>query len=377
MIKIVHVITDLDIGGAETMLSRLVIGMDRKRFSNSVVSLTQPGHFGHVIQSNEIRVSSLLMQRSIPNPIGIWRLTRFLQQERPDIVQTWLYHADLLGLLVGKLAHIPIIVWNVRCAEMDMTRYSTLSRFVRYLLIKLSFLPKMILCNSNAGQRYHEGLGYRALRWTIIPNGVDLNNYLPDSEAYTKLRLDLGLSNDSLLIGLIARFDPMKDHVTFLRGAEKILKAYPDIHFVLAGAGISSQNSKLSETIRACHLEKNIHLLGERVDVPRVLAGLDILASSSYGESFPNVIAEAMACGVPCVATDVGDSSWIVGETGRVVLPKNPEALATALGEIVALGKQERCRLGLAARQRIMENFDIERIVSRYEQCYEALVAGS
>ena len=356
------------------MLSRLVIGMDRQRFLNRVVSLTRPGHLGHGIQRSGIQVHSLLMQRGIPNPLGIWRLTRYLQKERPDILQTWLYHADLLGVLIGKLTKIPVIAWNVRCSEMDMKRYHPLSRLVRYLLIRFSPVPKMVLFNSKAGKQFHEQLGYRPCNSYIMPNGIDLDRFSPDQSARTKLRCELGISNNILLIGLVARFDPMKDHTTFLRATRLVSTSHPNVHFILAGTSVDDQNSELTNSITALNLKDNVHLLGERKDVRAILAGLDVVSSSSaFGEGFPNIIVEAMACGVPCVVTNVGDSSWIVGKTGRVVPPKNPEALATAWSELIEMKKEERYKLGLAARQRIKGQFDIAKVVNRYQQCYEKL----
>ena len=377
MIKIVHLITGLDIGGAESMLSRLVIGMDRQRFLNRVVSLTAPGPLSHGIQKSGIQVHSLLMQRSIPNPLGMWRLTRYLQNERPDILQTWLYHADLLGVLIGKLTKMPVIAWNVRCSEMDMKHYPPLSRLVRYLLIKFSTVPKVVLFNSKAGQQFHEELGYRPCNSYIIPNGIDLDQFFPDQDARTKLRCELGLSNTILLIGLVARFDPMKDHTTFLQAARVVSRSHPHVHFILAGTSIDYQNSELTNSILEWNLKDNVHLLGERKDVRAILSGLDIVSSSSaFGEGFPNIIVEAMACGVPCVVTSVGDSSLIVGKTGRVVPPKNPEALAEAWSELILMKKEERDKLGLAARQRIIEQFDLAKVINRYQQCYEDLVAN-
>ena len=375
MIKIVHVITDLDIGGAEAMLSRLIVGMDRERFINYVVSLTRPGPLGDVIQASGTPVYSLQMRRGVPNPLGVWRLFRLIRKECPHVLQTWLYHADLLGLLVGKLVGIPVIAWNVRCSEMDMRQYSTLSNFVRRVLVKLSSQPEVVVINSRAGQQFHESLGYRPRRWNVIPNGIDVDRYSPDSSARVKLRFELGVSINIILIGLIARFDPMKDHLNFFQAARCLLKTHPETHFVLAGQGIDHQNTVLTTSITTFKVRENIHLLGERKDVQSILAGLDIVCSSSaYGEGFPNVVGEAMACGVPCVVTNVGDSACVVKDTGKVVPPKDPKALASAWKELIEMGHEGRWQLGLTARQRIKENFDLGKIVAQYEHFYEDIV---
>ena len=374
MIRILHLITDLNTGGAEIMLSRLVLSMNRGRFDNKVVSLTNLGQLGGDIQASGVPVFSLQMRRGIPNPLGIWRLFRLVKKERPQVLQTWLYHADLLGLLVGKLVRVSAITWNVRCSEMDMAQYSALSSIVRSVLVKLSRLPEAVVSNSMAGRQFHEAFGYRPRKWTVIPNGIDVDRFSPNPEARTKLRLELGVSHDIILVGLIARFDPMKDHINFLQAAKCLLKTHPKTHFVLAGQEIDHQNTELTNSINALNIRENVHLLGERMDVQLILPGLDILASSSFSEGFPNVVGEAMACGLPCVVTDVGDSAWIVQDTGRVVSPRDPQALANGWRELIEMGSEHRQQLGLVARQRVKESFDLKKIAVQYENFYEELV---
>lgn len=373
MIKILHLITDLSTGGAEMMLYKLLSRMDNSRFQNIVVSLTDKGTLGRSIEDMGIPVFTLGMHRKLPNPMGLLRLLRILRKENPRVLQTWLYHADLLGLLGGRLAHVPAIVWNLRCTDADSRHYSKLSAFIVYILAKLSTLPSTVLVNSKAGLRMHETLGYRPQRWLLVPNGFDLDRFCPDPEARIKLRHELDLQGDTILIGLVARYDAMKDHTTFLDAASLLVKDYPDVHFILAGRGVDYNNSELTNIITSLGIEKNIHLLGERRDIPHITAALDIASSSSYGEGFPNVVGEAMACGVPCVVTDVGDSALLVGDTGRLVPPKSPCSLFEAWHELIEMGQEERRRLGIAARCRIRENFSLSSIVAQYEKLYEEL----
>ncbi|MDD5473279.1 MAG: glycosyltransferase [Candidatus Methanoperedens sp.] len=373
MIKILHLITDLSTGGAEMMLYKLLSRMDNSRFQNVVVSLTDKGTLGGPIEDMVIPVFTLGMHRKLPNPMSLLRLLRILRKERPQILQTWLYHADLFGLLAGKFVHVPAIVWNLRCTDADSRHYSKLSAFIVYILAKLSAFPDTVLVNSKAGLQLHEALGYHPQRWLLVPNGFDLDQFRPNSEARIKLRLELDLPGDAFLIGLVARYDSMKDHATFLNAASLLVKDYPDIHFVLVGRGVDYNNSDLINIITSLGIEKNIHLLGERRNIPNITAALDIASSSSYGEGFPNVVGEAMACGVPCVVTDVGDSALLVGDTGRLVSPKNSYSLCEAWHELIKMGQDERRRLGIAARCRIRENFSLPSIVAQYEKLYEEL----
>jgi glycosyltransferase involved in cell wall biosynthesis len=208
----------------------------------------------------------------------------------------------------------------------------------------------------------------------VIPNGIDTRQFVPSAQARLSVRSELRLSEDALLIGLIGRFHPMKDHANFLKAAALVSKTHPLAHFVLVGRDVDRQNQRLNKSIEELGLADRVHLLGERQDTARLTAALDIFSlSSSYGESCPNVIGEAMACGVPCVVTDIGDARWIVGEAGRVVPPRAPQALAGAWKEIIDLGPDTRKALGVFARSRVIENFPLHSVIARYEYLYEAV----
>jgi glycosyltransferase involved in cell wall biosynthesis len=376
MIKIVHLITDLSTGGAEMMLYKLLSRLDR-RFCCQVVCMTDAGTLGHRIEALGLRVTTLGMSRGLPSLRGIWHFYRLVRKERPHIVQTWLYHADLLGLMVGKGAGVPAIAWNVRCSNMDMRHYRTLSGMTFRLLAKLSVWPDVVVTNSEAGRRFHEMAGFHPRRWAVIPNGFDVERFLPDPAARRKLRSELSCAADVCLIGMIARDDPMKDHPTFLKAARRLASGAAEVQFVLAGLGMDLKNRDLTQKIESLGLSRSIHLLGERNDVQAVMAALDIATvSSAYGEGFPNVLGEAMACGIPCVATDVGDAAVLIGATGKVVPPRNPEALAGAWEELIARGPDGRRRLGEAARERVKAHYDLPMIVKQYEQCYESLASS-
>jgi glycosyltransferase involved in cell wall biosynthesis len=383
MVRITHVITGLQRGGAEMMLYRLLDRSDRRRFQHVVVSLTDEGALGRAIRDLGVPVRTLGMRRGIPDIRAVWRLARLMGRERPAVIQTWLYHADLVGLIAGKLAGIRTTVWNVQCSDMDMRQYSRSSRLTRRLLSALSAAPAAVIVNSERGHLVHQRIGYRPRRWVIIPNGIDLARFRPDPEASVRLRKELGLPLSARLIGMVARYDPMKDHATFLRAAAEFLRngaagAQADVHFVLVGRGVTWENPRLRALADSLGLRAHLHLLCERGDVECLLPGLDLASLSSlFGEGWPNVVGEAMACGVPCVVTDVGDARAIVGETGRVVPPADPEALARAWAELLACSEEERRALGAAARERIAVHFSLERVVRQYEDLYEELASGS
>lgn len=369
---VLHVITGLETGGAEGMLARLV--RMPGSFRHVVASLIGEGTWGERLRAAGIEVLDLGMRRTALAPIAIWRLAYSVRRLRPAVLQTWMYHADLLGLVSGILSRRTPVVWNLRCSDMELSNYSRMTRAVVQANRHLSNFPEAIVVNSNAGRRLHESLGYHARRWAVIPNGFELDAFRPNNAARLKIRQELGLPKDSVLIGLVARFDPMKDHETFLLAARDLGRRGAEAYFVLVGRGVDGRNPVLRGQIDKNELAGRVHLLGERRDIDEVTAALDIATSSSaYGEGFSNAIGEAMACGVPCVVTDVGDSAYIVDETGLVVPRKDPAALARAWAELLAMDPEGRRQLGLAARARIVENFDLPKVVAQYESLYEDL----
>jgi glycosyltransferase involved in cell wall biosynthesis len=372
-IKIMHLITGLDTGGAEVSLQRLTSKMDRDRFYNVVVSLTTPGPLSAAIRDQGIRVEAIYMSRFLPSPTAIWRLYRLLRIERPDVLQTWLYHSDLCGLLAGRLARVPAIAWNIRCSNMGKEYQRGGNGILLRMLAQLSRYPDVIVANSHAGQDEHEAMGYDAKRWAVLQNGFDLDIFKPDADARSSLRQELGLPDDTAIIGLVARYDPIKDHEGFLRAAAELSFTNTNVHFVLAGGGIDQDNGTLNTLIDQLGIRKRLHLLGRRDDVPKLIAGLDIATCCSLGEGFPNVIGEAMACAVPCVVTDVGDAARIVGETGIIVPPGDVQALARGWGEMLAKSSASRAVLGRRAQERIESKYSLVRCVASYEVLYQEL----
>jgi glycosyltransferase involved in cell wall biosynthesis len=286
-----------------------------------------------------------------------------------------MYHANLLGVIAGKLAGVPHIVWNIRSSNIDFSHYRRLTRWTVFLGARLSGFVDAVIVNSEVGRSVHRAWGYHNARMIVIPNGFNIDHLKPDPSARGSVRAELGVRQDTLLIGLIARYHPRKDHASFLNAAALLCRREPLVHYLLAGDGVALENSELSHLVRENGLERHIHLLGRRRDIPRLTAALDIATSSSaFGEGFSNAVGEAMACGVPCVVTDVGDAADIVGDTGSVVPAGNPEALARGLADMMDLGPDGRKALGQRARQRVEARFSQARMVEAYESLYERLV---
>lgn len=374
-LRVIHVITGLETGGAETFLCRLLSRLPRERFKSLAVTMIRPGHMAGRIRALGIPVATLGMKRGRPSIGGLKKLMGLLQDFRPDVVQTWLYHADLLGLLATRFAVEAPVVWNLRCSDMDLSRYPLGTRLTAWLCARLSRLPEAVVANSEAARDLHLARGYKPRRFEVLENGFDLNEFRPDPAARARMRKEFGLPPDAPVVGLLARFDPMKDHATFCRAAGILARRMPEARFLLCGSGVTRVNRGLLGMVREAGIEERTVLAGHRSDAPAVLPALDALCSSSASEGFPNTLGEAMACGVPCAATDVGGAARILGDTGRLVPPGDPEALAAALGGLLALPAEERAALSARCRERIAAHFSLEAAAGRYAALYEDLAA--
>jgi glycosyltransferase involved in cell wall biosynthesis len=371
-ISITHIINGLHTGGAEMMLYKLLCQINRQRFEPSVITLIGGDNLKTRVEKLGIQVYSLGMTRGVPSLKAVVRLAKLLRQHPPDIVQTWMYHSDLLGGVVSKLFTPAPVVWNIQASNI----VSHPDNKVTWLTIKLcsllsSLVPSQIISCSEVACQIHTLAGYDAKKLLPIPNGVELVNFRPDESARVSFRKELGLAPATPLIGMVARFHPQKDHCNFIQAARFLHAMMPDVHYVLCGGDITSENSQLITWIEEAGIRSHCHLLGLREDIPRINAAMDVATlSSSFGEGFPNVLGEAMACGVPCVTTDVGDSALIVGETGVVVPPQDPTALAEGWQQLLNMTEVEKKRLSQAVRQRVEERFSLPSIVTRYEKLY-------
>lgn len=372
-IRVFHVITDLDTGGAEMMLYKLLGEMDRSRFCSQVISLMSVGSVGEKIKSLGIEVMSLGIKPGRIDPSGIFKLAALLRSSRADLVQTWMYHADLFGGIAAFLAGRIPTLWNIRNSDLDPKTSKRSTRLLVRLNAFLSFwLPRKVLVCSRRAMEIHTKAGYARKKMILAPNGFNLSEFRPDPEARQRLLAELGLEGEPFIVGLAARFDPQKDIATFIAAAEIVAAEIPETRFILCGEGMTVKNAELAAWIESAGLKQKTYTLGRRDDMPNVTAAFDLAVSSSaYGEAFSNAIGEAMACGAPCVATDVGDSVSIIADTGRAVPPRDPQKLAGAIVEILRMPTKERERLGQAARERIRTNFDLKIVAKMYMDIYE------
>lgn len=372
--RIEHVITGLETGGAEMVLEKLLLGAGGQ-FRHSVTSLSGLGRVGARLRSQGVPVRTLKLTKDIRFVSGVVKLAAAWRRERPALAQTWLYHADLVGGLAGVLARVPV-VWNIRQSNLDaeMNKASTLT-VVRAAAVLSRWVPAEIVCGSESARAAHLNAGYREDRLKVVPNGIDTDVYRPCESARGDLISELDIPHGSLLVGRIGRFDVQKDHRTFVAAAGRILAAVPQAWFIMAGRDITPENPDLVHWIHEFGLGERISLLGERYDIPRITAALDIAVSSSRGEGFPNIVGEAMSCGVPCVVTKAGDSARIVGDTGRIVPTGDPENLAMGCIEMLRMTDQTRRDLGRRARERVLEHFNVGDMVRRYEELYSTVLA--
>lgn len=376
-IAVMYIISDLSIGGAEMMLYKLLAQTDRERFEPVVISLIDQGALRQRIEALGIPVYTVGMKPGRPSPAGLWRLIRLVRRIKPDLILGWMYHSCLAAELAKICSrHRAPVLWSIHYSISSLATEKKLTAAVIRICGVLSRLPAKIIYVSHAAQSQHEPLGYRVENSCVIPNGIDVKEFMPSAQARLSVRRELGIPADALLIGLTGRYHPIKDHITFLRAAALSLKTYPETHFLLVGRDVDQRNQQLCDSIRKLGLANRTHLLGERHDTARLAASLDIFSLSSWGESCPNVVGEAMACGVPCVVTNVGDSVWMVGETGRIIPTRDAGALAAAWKEVIELGPQKRESLGLLARSRVIENFPVQLIMARYEDLYTTALAS-
>lgn len=372
--RILHLITSLRRGGAEHMLYKLLSVADKTAFDLRVVSMIPGGIYAQRIAELGVPVSDLSMQRGMFSVSALFRLRSILRAYRPDVVHCWMYHANMIGVLGHLLAGSrSALVWSVRhtVGRMSDERWST--RLAIMFNAGVSWIPKQILYNSRVSAERHVALGFSRKAISVIPNGFDHECLRYDDRIRAEVRAENGVGPGDVVVLHAARFHPMKDHGNLLNAAALLSGASRRFVFLLAGSSVTRENS----FFRRIHGSPNvrIELLGERDDIPRLLNAADIAClSSAYGEAFPNFLGEAMAIGVPCVATDVGDSAYVIGDTGIVVPPRQPDALAKGILALATEAAESIAKRRAAARQRIESEFSLRGIAGQYEDLYASLM---
>jgi glycosyltransferase involved in cell wall biosynthesis len=373
-IRIVYLVTGLDAGGAETMLSRLVARLSRERFDPIVISLMD-GKLRGVIESHGVPVRTVGLRQGQLAPGALFRLIALVRDAQPDLIHGWMYHGNLAAQVVSFFIGRPPVLWCIRNSFHTFAVEKPLTRLMIRVSALLSRFPAKIVFVSHASRPSFEQIGFYAERSCVISNGFDTSCFKPSEEARQSVRTELGITAEAPLIGMMARYHPQKDHESFCRAAATVARDYPDVHFLLAGKGVDPENVVLAELLQSLQLHQRVHLLGERNDMARITAALDVATlSSSYGEGFSVAVGEAMSSGVPCVVTDVGDCALTVGDTGLVVPPKDSESLARGWIRLLSGGPEARRTLGQVARRRIEENFSLAAAVRKYEDLYASLV---
>lgn len=372
--RVMHVITGLYAGGgAETLLVRMLEELGEEgRQGHSVLSLRPKGTLAPDIERLGVPVDGLGM-RGLPtpgDPARLSRLARAVRASGADVVQTWMLHSNVLsGLTVRLSSRIPV-VWGVHVSDVSRATLGTKAVIVQRCEAATSwFVPSRIVACSFASEDVMNRLHYRRSRIVTIPNGFDVERFKPDAAARESIREELGIGPATTVIGHVARFHPIKGHATLLAAARQFLSEDLDARLVLCGYGVTREDSKLRALVEP--LGDRVLLLGQRKDVPRVLNGFDLAVSSSHGEALPLAVGEAMASGIPMVATDAGDSAELVGDTGLIVPTDDPDALAAAVLELVSAGPEDRAERGRRARERISSRYSMEAMVTRYIEVWE------
>jgi glycosyltransferase involved in cell wall biosynthesis len=363
--RILFLIRSFARGGAQRQLVTLATELRRAGWDISVACFYSGDAFQRDLTQANVPVIDLRKRGRWDVAGFLWRLWRTFRQNDADIVHSYLTVGNLLALL-ARLAHRHTrVVWGVRSAYMDRARYDWTARLTFRLSCLLARLADVIIVNSDAGAAHHAALGYPRERIRVIPNGIDTTRFRFDAEGRSRLRATWRVPDDALLVGLVGRLDPMKDHPTFLEAAATLAARDPRWRFVCVGEGKPDYAATLRSQADALGLGDRLIWAGPRSDMPVVYSALDIAASVSYGESFPNVIAEAMACGRPCVVTDVGDSARIVGACGAVVGARDPAAFAAAVESILPwLAHADAARnTHEAVRARIVESYALETLL--------------
>lgn len=374
--KVLHIIGDLDTGGAQAVLTNLVLGDSHS--THIVVCLGGEGVFGKKLKEREIDVVELGINRQVFSAIRLLKLFRILWKSKPDVVQTWMYHSDLIGGLVTKLSRVAPVCWGIHNSNLSTSVISGNTRLVvKSCSFLSSWVPSRIISCSKYAKDIHIGIGYEPNKFDVVFNGYDVKRFKPTRSSRQEIRGRLGLPKEAVLIGMVARWHPVKDHRT-LFAAFSSIEDKSSCRLVLVGPGMVASNVELLHLLGSFGLFDRCELLGERSDLPETLGALDMHVLSSRGEAFPNAVAEAMSCGVPGISTDVGDAAFILDDTGIVVPPEDPAKLASAIQRMINItkagpGLSDVCTDPDHLHAKIADRFSEEAMVLGYRKIWKSV----
>lgn len=372
-VRVLHVITGLETGGAETFLYNLS-ALLLPRVDSRILSLSAGGAMVQPFEHAGMRVTQLGLRGKsglFKAPAAAMRVRREMRQWRPQVIQGWLNHGNVAATLIRRLnAPSARLIWSVMQSFNDIEAEKPGTRRAIRLQVRLSAQPDSIICNSYRAKEQLIQLGCAGAALGVIPNGFDIVRFRPSAQARIQMRELIGACDGDFVVGMVARLHPVKDYPSFIRAAALAARSIPRLRVVCVGPGVASSGSPLRALVRDLGLEQRCTLLDERSGMERVYPGLDLLCLTSLTEGSPNVIGEAMACGVPCVATNVGDSAAIIDNTGTVVMPGDPAAVSTAIVHYARLAEDARADLAARARDRIVQRYSMAEIAEQYMAQY-------
>ena len=379
--KIVHIITGLDQGGAEGTLTRLISGFNEPRDSHFVISLKGDGYYSATLHESGIKIFLFEFGRfyEYKSLVEFFRLVCLIKDLSPDIVQTWLYHADLVGGVAARIAGVKVVLWGIRTTSLNLSLNGGFTLFIAWICSRLSgWLPFAIISCSVRAFQEHVRIGYKTSKFHIIPNGYDLNVYSPNNISRLRLRRQWKIQDEEVLFGCVARWDPYKDHEVLFQAISLVSSCERKIRCLFVGNGMNEENQALAIMLTKYDLWSQVILLDRRSDIPEIMTALDFHVLSSISEAFPNVVAEAMACQTPCIVSDVGDAAMIVGNTGWIVPPGSPAKLAKAISDARAsVGGLEDQSRRVAAAERIKDRFSLDRMRQSYSHLWAKSLLGN
>ena len=373
-IKILHPITSLDRDGAQQMMFRLIQNLPNDLYQHVVVSLRERMPFADEIEALGVRVYCLDMAPAWPSLRAFFKLRQLIEIEKPQIIQSWLYHANIYAAISShtRLRNIPL-VWGVRGSLDTGWERGLLTGLVIKASAYLSHLPAAITFNSKNSIEQHRLNGFKNDQMVYLPNGFDLVRFNSNAEIRERVRSRLGLAEDVCLIGLAGRYDQAKDYPTFIRAFKLLREAVPTVHALLIGRGLDAQVSPIQNLIEQLDLASSVTLWGVQGDLAQYFPAFDVFCSSSITEGFPNVVAEALACKVPCVVTNVGMGAELVQNAGVSVPPSDPRLLAEGLSAMVRLTPEQRLVLGENGRERINREYSLQAVTHIFDSLYQSL----